>query len=468
MTGTVAVPTWLAVVLGLTAIWALFARLLVPGVRWFLRRRANRLIEELNKRLDLKIPPLTLAKRQVIIDRLVYDPQVIEEVTRYSEREDIPLEVAMDEIRQYAREVAPAFNAYFYFRFGSWVSKQIVERLYRVRFSQIDETRLQAIDPNASVVLVMNHRSNVDYVLITYLVLERVAVSYAVGEWAQVWPLQQLVRALGAYFVRRNSGNALYRRVLERYVQIAVAGGAAQAIFPEGELSRTGELREPRIGLLDYMLRDFDPDGPRDIVFVPISINYDRVLEDRTLIAESTVDNERHLGLQAVRVCIRMLFRSIKLKFQGRLYRFGYACANFGTPLSLRAYTKQHRWQPRKESKAVRVPKVIALAQQIMTEIGQNIPVLPVALLASILTEQPDARFSQADLEQAVQARIDSLRAANAHVYIPRNDAAYFTTVGLRMLTLRRLVMLDDDGYQADKGQLALLQYYANSIHQLN
>ncbi|MEE8306509.1 MAG: 1-acyl-sn-glycerol-3-phosphate acyltransferase, partial [Gammaproteobacteria bacterium] len=230
MTGTVAMPTWLAVVLGLTAIWALFARLLVPGVRWFLRRRANRLIEELNKRLDLKIPPLALAKRQVIIDRLVYDPQVIEEVTRYSEREDIPLEVAMDEVRQYAREVAPAFNAYFYFRFGSWISKRIVERLYRVRFGQIDETKLQAIDPNASVVLVMNHRSNVDYVLVTYWVLERVAVSYAVGEWAQVWPLQQLVRALGAYFVRRNSGNALYRRVLERYVQIAVAGGAAQAI----------------------------------------------------------------------------------------------------------------------------------------------------------------------------------------------------------------------------------------------
>ena len=467
MTGTVAVPTWLAVILGLTAIWALVSRLLVPGVRWFLRRRANRLIEELNKRLHLKIPPFTLAKRQVIIDRLVYDPSVIEEATRYSEQQGVPLQVAMDHVHRYAREVAPAFNAYFYFRVGSWVSKRIVERLYRVRLGQIDEAKLRAIDPNASVVLVMNHRSNVDYVLVTYLVLERVAVSYAVGEWARVWPLQQLVRALGAYFVRRNSGNALYRRVLERYVQIAVAGGAAQAIFPEGGLTRTGELREPRIGLLDYMLRDFDPDGPRDIVFVPISINYDRVLEDRTLIAPRSDSNERHLGLQAVRVCTRMLFRSIKLKLQGRLYRFGYACANFGTPLSLRAYARQHAWVPNKESKAVRVPKVIALAEYIMAEIGQNIPVLPVALLASILTEQPGAEFTQAELEQVVQARIDALRAANAHVYIPRNDAAYFTTVGLRMLTLRHLVNLQNGTYKAAADQLPLLQYYANSISQL-
>jgi len=467
MTGTVAVPTWLAVILGLTAIWALFARLLVPGARWFLRRRANQLIEELNKRLDLKIPPFTLARRQVMIDRLVYDPQVIEQVTQYCEQEGVPHAVAMDEVRRYAREVAPAFNAYFYFRIGSWLSKRIVERLYRVRLGHIDEATLNAIDPNASVVLVMNHRSNVDYVLVTYLVLERVAVSYAVGEWAQVWPLQQLVRALGAYFVRRNSGNALYRRVLERYVQIAVAGGAAQAIFPEGGLTRSGELREPRIGLLDYMLRDFDPEGPRDIVFVPISINYDRVLEDRTLIAESPDGNERRLGLQAVRVGSRILFRGIKLKLQKRLYRFGYACANFGTPLSLRAYTEQHGWQPNKESKAIRIPKVITLAQKIMTEIGQNIPVLPVALLASILTEQPDTQFSQSQLESAVQTRIDALRSANAHVYIPRNDANYFTSVGLRMLTLRRLVTHQEDTYQANKSQLALLQYYANSISQL-
>ncbi len=466
MSQSVTLPLWLMVILCLTAAWALYARLLVPGVRWFLRRRANQLIGEVNKRLDLQIPAITLAKRQVIIDRLVYDPQVIAQVASYCEQENVPREVAMAEVQRYAREVAPAFNAYLYFRIGSWLSKRIVERLYRVRLGQIDEDQLNDIDPNASVVLVMNHRSNVDYVLVTYLVLERVAVSYAVGEWARVWPLQQLVRALGAYFVRRNSGNPLYRRVLERYVQIAVEGGATQAIFPEGGLTRNGALREPRIGLLDYMLRDFDPDGPRDIVFVPISINYDRVLEDRTLIAETSTGGERRLGLQAVRVAGRILMRGLKLKLQGRLYRFGYACANFGTPLSLRAYAQAHDWQPNKETKDVRVPKVIALGQELMTQIGNNVPVLPVALLASIFVEQPDVEFSRADLETVVQQRIDALLAGNAHVYMPRNDSEYFTTVGLRTLTLRRLIS-GKDPYRANPEHLPLLQYYANSISQL-
>jgi glycerol-3-phosphate O-acyltransferase len=466
MSDPITLPLWLMVILCLTAAWALYARLLVPGVRWFLHRRANQLIGEVNKRLDLQIPAITLAKRQVIIDRLVYDPQVIAQVAKYCQQENVPHEVAMAEVQRYAREVAPAFNAFLYFRIGSWLSKRIVERLYRVRLGQIDEAQLKAIDPNASVVLVMNHRSNVDYVLITYLVLESVAVSYAVGEWARVWPLQQLVWALGAYFVRRNSRNPLYRRVLERYVQIAVEGGATQAIFPEGGLTRSGALREPRIGLLDYMLRDFDPEGPRDIVFVPISINYDRVLEDRTLIGEASNGGEQRLGLHAVRVAGKILLRSLKLKLQGRLYRFGYACANFGTPISLRAYAEERDWHPDRETKDVRVPKVIALGEQLMAKIGENIPVLPVALLASIFSEQPDVAFSRDELTVAVQQRIDSLRAGNGHVYMPRNDSEYFTTVGLRMLTLRRLIT-SEEPYAANPEQLPLLRYYANSISQL-
>ena len=72
----------------------------------------------------------------------------------------------------------------------------------------------------------MNHRSNMDYILLAYLAADQVALSYAVGEWARrSGRSSQLVRAMGAFFVRRGSGNTLYRRVLERYVQMATEGG---------------------------------------------------------------------------------------------------------------------------------------------------------------------------------------------------------------------------------------------------
>jgi glycerol-3-phosphate O-acyltransferase len=82
--------------------------------------------------------------------------------------------------------------------------------------SAADPAGLRNIDPDSTVVFVMNHRSNMDYVLISYLAAERVTLSFAVGEWARVFPLDMLIRAMGAFFVRRGSQNPLYRKVLER------------------------------------------------------------------------------------------------------------------------------------------------------------------------------------------------------------------------------------------------------------
>ena len=67
---------------------------------------------------------------------------------------------------------------------------------------------------------------------------------------------------------------------------MATAAGVTQAVFPEGGLSRDGKLRPPKLGLLDYMLRAFDPEGERDLVFMPAGINYDRTFEDRSFLVD--------------------------------------------------------------------------------------------------------------------------------------------------------------------------------------
>ena len=144
----------------------------------------------------------------------------------------------------------------------------------------MDEDALKTVDPDSAVIFVINHRSNMDYVLVTYMASTSSALSYAVGEWARVWLLQSLIRSMGAYFVRRDSRDPLYRKVLARYVHMAVAGGLAQAVFPEGGLTRDGRLQPAKLGLIGYMVSGFDAKGPRDAVFVPVGINYDRVLED--------------------------------------------------------------------------------------------------------------------------------------------------------------------------------------------
>ena len=206
MTSTVTLPVWLVVLLGLFALWAALERLLLPSARWVLRRRVHRMLEELHTTLKIRIPPFKLTKRAVLIDRLMFDPAVQDAAAAHSRESGMPLEVVMRQVSRAAHEIVPSFNAYAYFRVGYALARNLARSLYRVRLGYSDEEGLAAIGDNATVVFLINHRSNMDYILVGYLAAEKAALSYAVGEWARVWPLQTLVRAMGAYFVRRNSG----------------------------------------------------------------------------------------------------------------------------------------------------------------------------------------------------------------------------------------------------------------------
>ena len=80
-------------------------------------------------------------------------------------------------IDRYAREIVPSFNAYLYFRIGYWLAKSVARLLYRVRLGYADEAGLAQVDPKSTVVFVMNHRSNMDYVLVAFLAAEQTALS---------------------------------------------------------------------------------------------------------------------------------------------------------------------------------------------------------------------------------------------------------------------------------------------------
>jgi glycerol-3-phosphate O-acyltransferase len=214
-------------------------------------------------------------------------------------------------------------------------------------------------------------------VLAGFLAADQAALSYAVGEWARIWPLSALIRAMGAYFVRRNSRDELYRRVLERYIAMATEAGVPQAVFPEGGLTRDGLIREPKLGVLDYMLR-----GERALVFVPLGLNYDRVLEDRTLL----------LGKKgkAVRNTLRFLGHNVALMLRSEWHRFGYACVNFGTPISMRQRGIDYQSLSGEDRRAA----VAALGAELMQAVGRIVPVLPVPLLASVFMAQPQRALS--------------------------------------------------------------------------
>ncbi|HJW80742.1 MAG TPA: hypothetical protein VJ396_00735, partial [Acidiferrobacterales bacterium] len=141
MSTPVVLPLWLFLLIIAFAAWALAERVLVPGVRWLLRRRINRVIDEVNTRLNISIRPFQLTKRQVLIDRLVYDPKVLEAMQAYAADQHMPREVAQARVLKFAREIVPAFNAYIYFRIGYWLAGRLARLLYRVRVGFADNHR---------------------------------------------------------------------------------------------------------------------------------------------------------------------------------------------------------------------------------------------------------------------------------------------------------------------------------------
>ena len=99
-----------------------------------------------------------------------------------------------------------------------------------------------------------------------------------------------------------------------------------------------------------------------------------------------------------------------------------------------------------------------------MREIGQIVPALPVALVAEVFVQNPQRAFSELELKSEVYRRIGELEARGAHVYIPRQDHDYAIGVGLRMLTLRRIVEEREGLYSANSAEGRILAYYANAL----
>jgi glycerol-3-phosphate O-acyltransferase len=465
---SIEVPVWLFTLLALLAAWAVLVFFLVPGMRGYFLRRGNEALQEFKARANTRTPDLSLARRRILIDRLVHDTKVREAIEAEMKERNAPRENCEKRVLEYAREIVPSFSPYLYFRIGYRFARRLATFLYRVRLGYIDAQALEKIDPHASIVFVSNHRSNMDYVLVAFLAAERTALSYAVGEWARVWPLHTLIRSLGAYFVRRKSGDPLYRAVLMRYVQFATESGICQAVFPEGGLSRDGNLRAPKMGLIDYMLRSFDPSGERDLIFVPVAVNYDRVLEDRTLLLDldDTKPAPPRGAWRAMKTGLQFVWRNLRLMLAGRWYRLGYACVNFGAPLSTRAYLAEHE----SEGDLRRVPEdsrhqaVARFTESLMQRVAHLIPVTPVALIATVFKRAGAQGLSELELKSRTLALIGELEARGAHLYIPRKDQDYMVSAGLRMLRLRRVVDERDGVLKPVESERALLAYYANSI----
>jgi len=427
-------------------------------------RPALRAIHEFHARLTR----YKLQERRLAREALADDPAITAAVQAHMAEHGMAEQAVRRQVRKYLDEIIPHFNVLSYYRVGYNLAKILVNLLYKTSVDYQDEQALEQIPRRDVVVYLMNHRSNADYVVVAYVLARGVHVSYAVGEWARAWPLEYVFKSFGAYFIRRKFREPLYHTVLERYVQLITRNGVTQGIFPEGGLSRDGALRPPKLGLLDYICRTLaDPAFDRDIWFVPVALNYDRVLEDRSLIRELIHEGDRPGRIAQLGTVLSYLVSNTIRLLTGRLKRYGRVAVNFGTPQSLRAWLKtapSHVLSFRKEA---RLPELERLAREMLARIGAIIPVTPVPLAAAALLSFGQSVVQKDALLERMDQLRDRLKDVNGKVVRGGARIAEVWDRAWRMLKMRRLVVRDGESLVILPKGRPLLEYYANSIAHL-
>ena len=446
----------LALAVGALVFLALLGRF---GKRWF-RRWAWRHALRTRRELGFRLNPVTVTRKQRMKAELLADTDLRERVTALAletGREEASL---LADVSLYLDEIIPSFNLITTYRYGKRLAGWLLRTCYRVRIGRSAEAALNRIPRDASVVYVMNHRSNADYLLVAFLLSSRVSISYAVGEWARVWPLEKLFRSFGSFFVRRRFRDPLYHAVLERYVQRTVAQGTTQGIFLEGGLSRDGRLQAPKLGLLDYMLRA----GAKDLVFIPVGINYDRVVEDSNLVREGLGKPKRG-PLALLRRTSLWLLGLVWRGATRRFHRFGYAVANFGTPIhaatALRgADLRDLDWETRR-------PLLETFAADLLQAVGNEVPITPVAVVAWVYRELGGEAPGRAPFRDQALETLARAQELGLPLHLPRGSFQRTFEVGLRVLTLRRILLSVDGHLVLPPHKAPLLDYYAHGVGHL-
>ena len=455
----------------LWSIAVLLALIIVAAA--IIRRRASRIALRALHRSRSRVDRFKLTKKSLIRETLLADEAVGQAVREHSAENSIPESLTWKRVETYIDEIVPFFNILTYYKIGLVVSRVLLNFFYKVSAEYAGRSSQGTLPKDAIVVYLMNHRSNADYVLVGYVLSGQVAISYAVGEWARTFPLEYIFKSFGAYFIRRKYREKLYHTVLERYVQLITRNGVTQGIFLEGGLSRDGKLGKAKIGLLDYVLGVArDPEMRKRLYIVPVAINYDRVLEDRSLLRELDAREGRTRPPRRAQLMevLRYVWWNTARLVARKWKRYGRAAVVIGEPFAVAPWLDE---QDRLTGglfaieRPERLSRVQALSDSVLEKIAAIIPVTSVTLACAAVQSFDGDFISHEQLLARMSEMREVLRELNARVIHREGSVEEIFDRAWRMLSMRRILVRVGDGYSVLPGNRPLVSYYANSVSHL-
>ncbi|MDX1554492.1 MAG: glycerol-3-phosphate 1-O-acyltransferase PlsB [Xanthomonadales bacterium] len=406
-----------------------------------------------------------LSHRRTVVDHVLNSPSVRKAITDKSRAEAISKQKARKIARSYANEIAADYS-YAFVRIASlaltWFWNRIYDGVVLHHFG-----RFQKIAPDYEVIYVPCHRSHMDYLLVSYFLYHHgfVPPHVAAGVNLNLPVVGRIIRKGGGFYLRRSfRSQKLYSAVFYEYLSTILSQGTSIEYFIEGTRSRSGRLLPPKSGMLAMTVRSFLRAPAKPVMFQPIYIGYERLVEGNSYIEELSGKKKKTESLGDLLNVFRILRQ-----------RYGRVHVSFAEPIFLNDLLDRHEpsWRDfdaRAERKPPWLsPLITELGNDIITGINEAAHVSPVNLLAAILLATPKHAIDRGDLLESLALYIDLLQhcAYSDHITFTTGSPEEIIDYGIEIGVLRAQQHPLGDIIEITPGHAVRLTYFRNNVSHL-
>jgi glycerol-3-phosphate O-acyltransferase len=406
-----------------------------------------------------------LSHRRTVIDEVLRSESVRAAIQEQARREKISEYKAWKKARKYAFEIAANYSYGFvrvaYFAL-TWFWNRIYDGVDLQHFRGF-----QKLAPDHEIIYVPCHRSHIDYLLVSYFVYINglVPPHIAAGVNLNLPVLGHFLRMGGAFFLRRSfRSQKLYSAVFYEYLSRILSNGTAIEYFVEGTRSRTGRLLQPKGGMLSMTVRSYLRAPSRPILFQPIYVGYERLVEGRSYTAELS-------GQQKKSESLADLFKVFGILKQ----RYGKVHVSFAQPIFLDQMLDEVSpdWREQALEDDERPlwlsPLVARLGDRIMTGMNEATHANPVNLLASILLTMRKLAMDRRELEEQLALYLDMLQDCkySDRVTYTEKSPAEIIAYGMELGAVETREHPLGDIVAVHPAQTVLLAYFRNNVSHL-
>ncbi len=427
-----------------------------------LTRKLARVLRVHFRRIRAAVIGPDLSHRRTVVDSVLDAEPVRSAIAASATRENISRAKAYKRARRMVLEIAADYS-HPVVRSASVLLSWFWNKLYDgVTLHHFDQARAAA--PGHEVIYVPSHRSHADYMLMSYQLHQSGVVipHIAAGVNLNLPVVGSILRRGGAFFIRRSfRGNALYSVVFNEYLAQLVDRGVPLEYFIEGGRSRTGRLLAPRSGMLAMTVRAFLRAPRRPVLFQPVYIGYEKLMEGKAYIGELS-------GKPKEKESLLGLLRASKVLRQ----QYGHVALSFGEPIELTPLldAAEPDWRHALDDPEAKPewlnPLVDQLAERIQIHTNAAAHVNPINLLALVLLATPKHAMAEADLLGQLELTVAMLRALpySERATVTSDAPAEIIAHGERMGWIRRVRHTLGDVLTADNEQAVLLSYFRNNV----